>query len=112
MITGRCRPVERTFALAAVEAHEMAARTRAPQHAVAVDVAAANAEARLRNVIDFRQLGFRIEAQEAGRAGEGADGEPDRAVFRVRHHRVGPGTGGDTLVLIRIGWRARLGVFV
>src|SRR6202166_1462880 len=44
MIAGGSRPIERALALLAVEAAEMAARQRRPDHAVAVDVAAADAE--------------------------------------------------------------------
>src|SRR5947208_640939 len=40
MIAGRHRSIEGPLAFAAVEAAEMAARTRRPQHAVLVDVAA------------------------------------------------------------------------
>src|ERR1700730_6245029 len=59
VIAGRLRSVERTFALAPVKAANMAARERHPHDALAVDVAAARAEARLRHVIDLREGGFR-----------------------------------------------------
>src|SRR5258708_4129447 len=40
MIAGGSRPIERTLTLPAVEAAEMAARHRRPDHAVFVDIAA------------------------------------------------------------------------
>src|SRR6478735_5259077 len=46
MIAGRLRSIERTFALAAVEAADVAACERHPHHALAVDIASARAEAR------------------------------------------------------------------
>src|ERR1700686_3739315 len=51
MIAGGGRPVERALALVAVEAAEVTARQRRPDHAVAVDIAAADAERRCRNVV-------------------------------------------------------------
>src|SRR5262249_21799110 len=72
VVAGGGRTVERAFALAAVEAHQAAIRGRAPEHTVLVDVATTNAVALLRHVVDFRQFGLRIIAQEAGRATEHA----------------------------------------
>src|SRR6185295_179731 len=102
MIAGGRRTVERALALAAVEADQAAVRGRAPGDAILVDVAAADAVAFLRHVVDLRQAGCRIEAQEAGVAGEHADRVPDRAVGRIGHHRIGTGAGHDALVLGRI----------
>src|SRR5580700_5688312 len=53
MIAGRLRSVERALALAAIESTKMAARQRYPDHAFAVDVAAARAKTRHRDVIDL-----------------------------------------------------------
>src|SRR5262249_25566672 len=52
MVAGRGRAIERALALAAVEAHETPVRGRAPDDAVLVDVAAADAVALLRHVVD------------------------------------------------------------
>src|SRR6185312_10545336 len=111
LLAGRLRAVERAFALAAVERAHMAAGERHPNHTLTVDIAAARAETRLRDIIDLGQLGLRIEADDAALAGEHVPGEPDRAVGRVRHHRVGAGAG-DPHVLVRIGRLAGLGVLV
>ena len=103
MIAGRLRSVERTLALAPVEAADMAACERHPHHALAVDIAAARAEARHRYVVDFRQRGFRrvgAGSEPHDRAGAGAQRPPDRSVDRVRHDRVEH--LGDALVLGRI----------
>src|SRR5207249_3775765 len=91
MIAGRLRPVEQTFALAPVEAADVAARERHPDHTLAVDIAAARAEARHRHVVDFGERGFRrvVAGNDAhDRPGAGADRPPDRAVDRARHHRI------------------------
>src|SRR4051812_11207151 len=105
------RPVQRVLAFAAIEADQAAVRARAPEHAVLVDVAAANADAFLRNGIELRQFGLGIEAHEAGLTNERVDGVPDRAVGRMRHHGVRAGAC-DPHVLVRLRRRARLGVFV
>src|SRR5262249_52083882 len=82
--------------------HEMAARLRAPRHTVGVNVAAADTRTWFRHVVYFRKLGLRIVAQEAGVTAEYADGIPDGAVLRIRHHCIGAGTGDDALVFRRI----------
>src|SRR5262249_62304362 len=91
MIARRLGCVERPLALAPVEAADVAARERHPCDALALDVAAARTEAGQRHVVDFRERGLRrvgagIEAYD--RAGARAQRAPDRAVDRVRHHRV------------------------
>src|SRR4029077_21254130 len=53
------RPVERALAFAPVETRDMPRVERHPHHAVAIDVAAANAEAGQRNFVDFRERGVR-----------------------------------------------------
>src|SRR5262249_4760918 len=73
VVAGRVRAVERGLALAAIEAHETAVRSRAPDDSVLVDVAAADAVALLRHVEDFRQFRLRIVTQKARRAAEHAD---------------------------------------
>ena len=91
MIAGRLRSVERTLALAPVEAADMTACERHPHHALAVDIASARAEARHRYVVDFRQRGFRrvgAGSEPHDRAGAGAQRPPHRSVDRVRHDRV------------------------
>src|ERR1700722_12944950 len=111
MIAGRFRSVERAFALTAIESAEMAAGQRHPGHAFAVDIAAARTKTRHRDIIDFRELGLGIETRHAAFAGEYADREPDRAVDRIRHHRIGA-RAADPHVLVRIRRLARLGVIV
>src|SRR6202161_1510933 len=53
LIAGGVRAVERAFAFAAIEAAEMAAGQRHPDHAFTVDVVAAPAEAGRRDIVDF-----------------------------------------------------------
>src|SRR5262249_1316808 len=108
VVAGRGRTVERALALAAIEAHQAAVRGRAPDDAVLVDVAAADAVALLRHVVDFGQFRLRIVTQEARRAAEHADGVPDRAVGRMWHHGVRARAPGDALVLGGIGRSVRL----
>ncbi len=104
VIAGRVRAVERALALAAIEAHEAAARRRAPDDAVLVDVAAADAESPASARCRFPTVSScGSKRRNAGRSAEHADRVPDRAVVRVRHHRVGAGATGDALVLARIG---------
>src|SRR5580704_5355982 len=111
VVAGRLRSVERCLTLRSVETAEMAAGERHPNHAFGVDVAAARAEARHRYVIDFRELGLRIEAGDTAFAAEHVDGVPDRAVGRVWHDGIGARTA-DHHVLVR-GLRFRgLGVVV
>src|SRR6516225_1954473 len=110
VIAGRIRPVERTLALAPIEADQRAIRARPPNHPVLVDVAAAQADALLRNGIELAELGLGIEAQEARRAGEHIERVPDRAIGRVRHHGVGT-RARDARVLARLPRRTRDGVF-
>src|SRR5262249_11264490 len=81
VIAGRLGAVEH-LALAAVELAEMAARERGPEHAVAVDVAAAAAIARQRRRIDFRELRLRIEAHDVARE-RGQRLAPHRAILRI-----------------------------
>src|SRR6185436_18829977 len=83
VIAGRLGTVQRRLALASIEADEMAARRRAPQHTVPVDVAAADTERRHRHVVDFGQPGLRVEAGETRGRAEHADRVPDAAVGRV-----------------------------
>src|SRR5215510_12992768 len=102
MLTGRSRPVERTLALAPVEARQVAARRRRPYHTVLVDVTATDAEARQGYVVDFRQARFGHKTQDRRGATEHADRIPDRAVHRARHHSIGPRTGDNPLVFGRV----------
>ncbi len=89
----------------------MAAGERHPDYALGVDIAAARTETRHRDIVHFRQLGLRIEADDAAFAGEHIPGVPDRTVDRIRHHRVSAGAG-NAHVLVRIHRLARLGVVV
>ena len=113
MIAGRLRSVERPLALAPVEAADVAACERHPHHALAVDIAAARAEAGHRYVVDFRERGLgRVGAgrEPYDRAGAGAQRPPDRAVGRARHDSVEH--LGDALVLGRIQRLVGLDIFV
>ena len=113
MIAGRLRSVERTFAFSPVEAGEMAARERCPDDSLFVDVGAADAEARQRNVVDFgerRLRGIRPGRDAHDCAWKSPHRAPDRAVGRTRHHGVE--TGNDSLVLGRIHRFVRLDVRV
>ena len=113
VIAGRFRPVERAFALAPVEAAEVAARQRHPHDALAVDVGAADAEARHRHVVDLRErrlrrIRSRNEPHDSARIGP--ERAPDRAVHRTRHHGVE--ARDDPLVLGGIDRLIRLDVLV
>jgi hypothetical protein len=44
VVAGRARPIQRVLAFAAIEADQAAVRARTPEHAVLVDVSAANAD--------------------------------------------------------------------
>src|SRR5262249_59474815 len=99
MIAGRLRAVERSLTLAPIEAADVAARERYPHHALAVDIAAARAEARHRDIEDLGQLRVGIVAHHAAAAGEHPDGVPDRAIGRIRHHGIGARAAGDAHVL-------------
>src|SRR5262245_35983079 len=75
VITGGLRTVERSLALAPVEAADVARAHRRPHDALLVDVGAANAEVRLRHVIDLRErgrrwIGTRHEPHDRRRAAE------------------------------------------
>src|ERR1051326_1106892 len=59
LIAGGLRSVERTFALATIEAAEMPARERHPDDAVAIDVRAARAETGRGHVVNLRQRRLR-----------------------------------------------------
>src|SRR5262249_8669874 len=111
VIAGRIRPAESTLAVAPVEADQRAIRARPPPPPVLVDVAAAQADALLRNGIELAELGLGIEALEAWRAGEHIERVPDRAIGRVRHHGV-RARARDARVLARLPRLARAGVFV
>src|ERR1700730_10851010 len=105
---GGLRAVEWALALAAVERAEMAARQRHVGDAVAVDVEAAGAEARERRLIDFRQLGLRIEPQDVARIAE--HGAPHGAIRRIDADAVEAGV--HALVLGRIDRLVRLTEFI
>src|SRR5262249_826801 len=68
VIAGCSRAIERPFALRSIEAAEMAAGERHPDHALGVDIAAARTEAGHWYVVDFGELGLRIKPQHAGPA--------------------------------------------
>src|SRR5262249_49334676 len=111
VVAGRVRAVERAFALAAVEADERAVRARSPEDAIPIDIDAAHPDSLLRDGVEFAQLGLGIEAQEPRRSGESVERVPDRAVGRMRHHRVRTGAG-NAHVLAGLGRLAGFGVFV
>src|SRR4030095_11736573 len=106
------RAVERSFTLAPVEAADVAARERHPQHSLAVDVAAARAEARHRDVEDLRQLRVGIVAHDTAAGGAYPHSVPDRALGRIRHHGVGARAAGDAHVLAGVHWLIGLDIFV
>src|SRR6478736_2782240 len=117
MIAGRGRAVERAFAFRSVEAAEVPAAERNPDHAFGVDITTANAEIGFWHVVDLGKRGGRrvragVEPHHRGPAAEHADRAPDRAVDRARHHRVESGSAGDALVLGRIDGLVRLDVIV
>ena len=92
-----------------IELAEVAASERHPHHPVAVDVGAARAEARHRDVVDFgeRRLGrvrARIESDDRARIADGRS--PDGAVRRARHDGVK--AGADALVARRVERLVRL----
>src|SRR5690242_5759688 len=66
------RTVQRAFALAAVERDQLACGARAVDHAIGVDVAAADADGLLGQRIELAELGLWIVAQEARGAAERA----------------------------------------
>src|SRR5687767_14069378 len=80
MVPGGLGAVQRALALAPVEADEMAARARAPQHAVPVNVSAAYAVAGRWHVEHLGKLGLGIEAQKSRCAGKHAHRVPDRTI--------------------------------
>ncbi len=96
----------------AVEHAHVAARERDPDAALLVDVAAARAEARQRDVVLLgerlvRVLG-RVDANDRARVA--AQGAPHRAVGRARHHRIEGRADAHVLAgLLRL---AGLGVLV
>ena len=85
----RCfRTVERSLALAAIEAREVTARQRGPVDAVAIHVAAARREPGHRRLVDFgeRRLGrIRSGVQPDDCAGKSEHAPPDRSVGRGRN---------------------------
>src|SRR5262249_61256518 len=93
------------------ELDQMSGRARAPEPPIGADVAAAHADRLLGNRVELAQLRLRIEAQEARRPGERAGRVPDRAVGRVRHHRIGARTWVEAHVLAGFGL-TRLGELV
>src|SRR5207244_5351718 len=62
VVAGRVRAVQRVLAFLAIESDQAAVRARAPEHAVPVDVSAANADAFLRDGVKFGKLCLWIEA--------------------------------------------------
>src|SRR5262249_16989869 len=110
MIAGCGWTIERPFTFRTIEAAEMAAGKRDPHHTLGINVAAARTEARQRYVVNFGQLGLRVEPQYARPASENTDGVPDRTVGRMWHHRV---TAAEyPHVFVRVHLLSRLGVIV
>jgi hypothetical protein len=69
-----------------VEAAEMTAAKRYPDHNLAVDISASRAEARHGDVVDLGEFCLGVEPEDPTAAGKDADGIPDRAVYRIGHH--------------------------
>src|SRR5690606_38792619 len=112
MIAGRIRTIERSFAFPPVETDEITARTRAPHDPILVDIATSHADSSFRDGIELAELRLRIEAHEAGSAGEHANGVPDRTVTRMRHHRIGARAGIDAAILAGFARLAGVGPLV
>src|SRR3954462_12602516 len=103
MLAGRFGAVQRRLALRPIEAREMPARERGPEHAVAVDVAAARTVSRHRRLVELgerraRGVGPRIDAHHVARKSERR--APYRAVLRINGDAIE--TGDHALVLGRI----------
>src|SRR5438132_5138258 len=85
-MTGGLRSIQRSLALAAIEAGEMTAPERDPRDAVPVDIHPAHRVALVgRNLEALRQRGLvpvRSWGQPDDRAGDGVDRSPDRSVGR------------------------------
>src|SRR5262249_36817749 len=106
-------PVERAFALAAVEAAEVPARERGPEHAVAADIAAARPVAREGRLVDLGDRGVRrVRARRDANdvPGVAHRGPPHRAVERIDVDAVHRDL--HALVLRRVERLARLDPFV
>src|ERR1051326_2393509 len=91
----------------------MPARERRPDDALLVDIRAADAEARQRDVVNLGQRRFgRIRSRRDAHdgAGKGSHGTPDRAVRGARHDGIK--TRDDALVLGRIDRLVRLDIGV
>ena len=102
MLAGRGRAVQH-LAFAPVEARQMAARQRRPEHALAVDVAAARPIAGHWRLVDLGErrvgrIGSRVHANHI--TGISQRSAPDRAVDRVHRDRVE--ADDDALVLGRV----------
>src|SRR5688500_20349246 len=97
MLAGGFRAVQWAFALAAIEACKMPARQRGPEHAVAIDVAAARREAGADLVVEWRFVDFgerrlrriRSRHQPHDFARIAKHCAPDRSVRRSEERRVG-----------------------
>src|SRR5689334_21447088 len=84
---------QRALAKTPVEAREITARQHGPEHASAVDIRAARAEARLRvfrvlvrELVKFREL--RLWVKPGNSARESRHAAPDRAVCRIWTHAI------------------------
>src|SRR3954465_8639369 len=91
MLAGRFGAVQRRLALRPIEAREMPARERGPEHAVAVDVAAARTVSRHRRLVELgerraRGGSPRIDAHPVARKSE-----------RPGPYRGRPGINGDAI---------------
>src|SRR5262245_60632459 len=113
MLAGRVWPVERAFALATIEAGEMAACQRRPEHAVAIEVTAARPISRQRWLVDFGECGVRrirswVEAHDV--PGDSQRRPPDGPIDRIHGHAVYG--RHDPLVLYRLDRLIRLNILV
>src|SRR3989442_2116329 len=92
------RPVERPFAFATVEACEMSARKRGPDHTVEIEVDAARTVSFVRRQVNFRQRGLRRvwtlhETQDVAKLIHAREAHihrlaPDRIIDRTRLNTV------------------------
>src|SRR5204863_333509 len=102
LLARRCR-LPTCAALSAIEAREMSAGQRDPEHAVAIDVSSARSEAGRRRLVDFRERGLsgiRSRHDADDEAAVPQHRSPDGTVGRAHGNRIG--IDGDACVFGKI----------